>query len=68
MAGKLATQVEAFETIVDFLWIGYYPLFSSREVVDFYVVGAVGRVGELATGTGNTFVAFQICWKLWSSR
>jgi type I restriction enzyme, R subunit len=22
----------------------------------------------MATGTGKTFVAFQICWKLWSSR
>src|SRR6202011_3960353 len=22
----------------------------------------------MATGTGKTYVAFQICWKLWSSR
>jgi type I restriction enzyme R subunit len=56
----------------------YYPLSgkSPRYYQDIAITRAVQAILQgqrrvlltLATGTGKTIVAFQICWKLWNSR
>lgn len=57
------------------------PAFSDgKRILRYYQELAINRVIEgisqgnkrvlltMATGTGKTFVAFQICWKLWQSK
>ena len=38
------------------------------EAVAEAIAGSERLVVEAGTGTGKTFVAFQVAWKLWSSR
>src|SRR5437870_10315586 len=39
-----------------------------NRVVEGIVTGRRRLLVTMATGTGKTAVAFQICWKLWSTR
>jgi type I restriction enzyme R subunit len=46
----------------------YYQEIAINRAVEAIASGGDRCLLTLATGTGKTFVAFQICWKLWSSR
>jgi len=46
----------------------YYQEIAINRVVQAVVQGQQRILLTMATGTGKTFVAFQICWKLWNSR
>jgi len=46
----------------------YYQEIAINRAVQSVVQGKPRILITMATGTGKTLVAFQICWKLWSSR
>ncbi|MBA2245992.1 MAG: DEAD/DEAH box helicase family protein [Gemmatimonadetes bacterium] len=46
----------------------YYQEIAINRAVQAIAQGKRRVLLTLATGTGKTLVAFQICWKLWSSR
>jgi len=46
----------------------YYQRIAIDGAVQFILQGKRRVLLTMATGTGKTVVAFQICWKLWSSR
>lgn len=46
----------------------YYQDVAITRVVEAILSSQQRILATMATGTGKTFVAFQICWKLWSSR
>ncbi|HHT9119372.1 MAG TPA: EcoAI/FtnUII family type I restriction enzme subunit R [Candidatus Hypogeohydataceae bacterium YC41] len=46
----------------------YYQEIAINRTVQAILQGKRRILLNLATGTGKTFVAFQICWKLWSIR
>jgi len=46
----------------------YYQEIAINRVVQAVVQGKRRVLLTMATGTGKTLVAFQICWKLWSAR
>jgi type I restriction enzyme, R subunit len=46
----------------------YYQEIAVNRVVQAILQGRKRVLVTMATGTGKTDVAFQICWKLWSSR
>ncbi len=46
----------------------YYQQIAINRVIEAILLGQKRILVTLATGTGKTCVAFQICWKLWSSR
>lgn len=46
----------------------YYQEISINAAVRVFLQGQRRALLTLATGTGKTVVAFQICWKLWSSK
>ncbi len=46
----------------------YYQEIAINRTVEAILQGKARILITLATGTGKTLVAFQICWKLWSSR
>ncbi|AND68657.1 DEAD/DEAH box helicase [Dyella thiooxydans] len=46
----------------------YYQDIAIRRVVEAILRGQKRVLVTLATGTGKTCVAFQVCWKLWYSR
>ena len=46
----------------------YYQEIAINRVVEALSRGRRRILLTMATGTGKTMVAFQICWKLWSSR
>lgn len=46
----------------------YYQQIAIDRVVEAILHGDKRILATLATGTGKTCVAFQICWKLWNSR
>jgi type I restriction enzyme R subunit len=46
----------------------YYQQTAINRTVEAILKGNDRLLLTMATGTGKTFVAFQICWKLWSSR
>lgn len=46
----------------------YYQDVAIHRVVQSIVQGEPRVLVTMATGTGKTVVAFQICWKLWASR
>lgn len=45
----------------------YYQDISIQRAVDAITKGQRRLLLTLATGTGKTVVAFQVCWRLWSS-
>lgn len=46
----------------------YYQQIAIQRVIEAILLGQKRILATLATGTGKTCVAFQICWKVWSSR
>ena len=46
----------------------YYQEIAINRVVEAVLKGEKRVLLTMATGTGKTYVAFQIAWKLWSSR
>ena len=46
----------------------YYQQIAINRTVEAILKGRDRILITMATGTGKTFVAFQICWKLWSAR
>jgi type I restriction enzyme, R subunit len=46
----------------------YYQQIAINRTVEAILKGDNRVLITMATGTGKTFVAFQICWKLWQSR
>lgn len=46
----------------------YYQEIAINRTVQVVLQGRRRILLTMATGTGKTVVAFQICWKLWSSR
>jgi type I restriction enzyme R subunit len=46
----------------------YYQQIAINRVIEAILLGQKRVLATLATGTGKTCVAFQICWKLWNSR
>ncbi|MCO6439352.1 MAG: DEAD/DEAH box helicase family protein [Phycisphaerae bacterium] len=46
----------------------YYQEVAINRVVQSVVQGKRRILVTMATGTGKTLVAFQVCWKLWASR
>lgn len=46
----------------------YYQQIAINRAVEEILKGHSRLLLTMATGTGKTAVAFQICWKLWSSR
>jgi type I restriction enzyme R subunit len=46
----------------------YYQQIAIHRVVEAVLLGQKRILATLATGTGKTCVAFQICWTLWNSR
>jgi len=46
----------------------YYQQIAIDRVIGAILLGQQRILATLATGTGKTCVAFQVCWKLWSSR
>src|SRR5271156_4077255 len=46
----------------------YYQQIAVNRSVEAILTGKRRMLVTMATGTGKTIVAFQICWKLWSSR
>jgi type I restriction enzyme R subunit len=46
----------------------YYQIVAINRVVQSILEGRQRMLITLATGTGKTVVAFQICWKLWNAR
>jgi type I restriction enzyme R subunit len=46
----------------------YYQQIAINGALEAIVAGKRRVLLTMATGTGKTVVAFQLCWKLWSSR
>lgn len=46
----------------------YYQQIAIQRAIESILMGQQRVLATLATGTGKTCVAFQICWKLWNSR
>jgi len=46
----------------------YYQQTAIQRTIEEILGGRKRLLLTMATGTGKTVVAFQICWKLWSSR
>jgi type I restriction enzyme R subunit len=46
----------------------YYQTIAINRAVEAILTGRDRLLLTMATGTGKTTTAFQICWKLWSSR
>ena len=46
----------------------YYQEIAINRAVEAIVTGKPRILLTMATGTGKTAVAFQICWKLWNAR
>ncbi|MFO1341521.1 MAG: DEAD/DEAH box helicase family protein, partial [Burkholderiales bacterium] len=46
----------------------YYQQIAINRVIEAVLLGQKRILATLATGTGKTCIAFQICWKLWNSR
>jgi type I restriction enzyme, R subunit len=46
----------------------YYQEIAINRAVQAVLQGKKRILLTMATGTGKTYVAFQVCWKLWNSR
>jgi len=46
----------------------YYQEIAINRTIEAILKGRKRVLLTMATGTGKTYVAFQICWRLWSSR
>lgn len=46
----------------------YYQVIAINRIIEAILLGQKRILTTMATGTGKTCVAFQLCWKLWNSR
>lgn len=46
----------------------YYQVIAINLIIESILLGQKRILATMATGTGKTCVAFQLCWKLWNSR
>ncbi len=46
----------------------YYQEVAINRAVEAFVSGRRRVLLTMATGTGKTYVAFQVCWRLWNAR
>ncbi len=46
----------------------YYQQVAVTRIIEAILKGETRVLVTMATGTGKTAVAFQVCWKLWTSR
>jgi len=46
----------------------YYQVIAINRIIEAILFGQKRILTTMATGTGKTCVAFQLCWKLWNSR
>ncbi len=46
----------------------YYQQVAINRIVEAILTGRRRILVTMATGTGKTMVAFQVCWKLWNAR
>jgi len=46
----------------------YYQRIAIQRIIEAILRGQPRILATLATGTGKTNVAFQVCWKLWTTR
>ena len=46
----------------------YYQVIAINLIIESILNGQKRILATMATGTGKTCVAFQLCWKLWNSR
>jgi type I restriction enzyme R subunit len=46
----------------------YYQVIAINRIIEAILLGQNRILTTMATGTGKTCVAFQLCWKLWNSR
>ena len=46
----------------------YYQVIATNRIVEAVLKGENRLLVVMATGTGKTAVAFQVCWKLWNAR
>lgn len=72
-ASGLSAPAQADQLIAPYNIVGgkaprYYQQVAINRTVEAILAGKRRLLLTMATGTGKTVVAFQICWKLWSSR
>lgn len=48
--------------------IRYYQQIAINRTIQAIIEGKTRILNTLATGTGKTIIAFQICWKLWNNK
>ena len=48
--------------------VRYYQQIAINRTIQAIAEGQTRILNTLATGTGKTIIAFQICWKLWNSK
>ena len=48
--------------------VRYYQQIAINRTIQAIAEGKKRILNTLATGTGKTIIAFQICWKLWSNK
>ncbi len=70
-AGKIS-DADAHTILTPFNLTGgkepyYYQRVAIERTIESFLKGQRRVLLTMATGTGKTVVAFQICWKLWSS-
>lgn len=70
--GRELTTAHAARLLMPFNLTGgkrprYYQQIAIKRVVDAILAGQQRLLLTMATGTGKTTVAFQICWQLWTA-
>ena len=68
LTDEKAQQLLTASLISDSIAPRYYQEIAINRVVQAILTGKQRILLTMATGTGKTVVAFQICWKLWNSR
>lgn len=70
---KITAPAQAEHLLASYNTVGgktprYYQQIAINRTVEAILGGKRRLLLTMATGTGKTTVAFQICWKLWSTR
>lgn len=68
LTDEKAQQLLTASLLTDSIAPRYYQEIAINRAVQAILAGQQRVLLTMATGTGKTVVAFQICWKLWNSR
>lgn len=68
LSDEKAQQLLTAAFLSDSIAPRYYQEIAINRTVQAILIGKQRILLTMATGTGKTVVAFQICWKLWHSR